>query len=77
MSNAVYFVGVDVGSSSVRAALVDNRGHVHKTSVREILTWKPKYNFYEQSSENIWNRSLEVIKVSTHNVYQTNIISYL
>lgn len=62
MSNAVYFVGVDVGSSSVRAALVDNRGHVHKTSVREILTWKPKYNFYEQSSENIWNRSLEVIK---------------
>ncbi|XP_041977765.1 FGGY carbohydrate kinase domain-containing protein [Aricia agestis] len=57
-----YFIGVDVGSGSVRAALVDQTGHVVKSSVQELLTWKPKLNFYEQSSNNIWECCISVIK---------------
>lgn len=60
----IYFIGVDVGSGSVRAALVDEKGHVRSTSVKESLLWKPKVDFYEQSSNDIWNSCEYVIKVS-------------
>lgn len=58
----VYFIGVDVGSGSVRAALVDLEGHVLKTSVKELQTWKPRVDYYEQSSNNIWDCCVYVIK---------------
>lgn len=62
MEKDVYFIGVDVGSGSVRAALVNQKGHVCSTSVKEIQTWKPKVDFYEQSSNDIWNCCEYVIK---------------
>ncbi|KAL4711961.1 hypothetical protein ACJJTC_011268 [Scirpophaga incertulas] len=62
MCKDVFFIGVDVGSTSVRAALVDVNGHVLKTSVKELQTWKPKVDYYEQSSKNIWENCLIVIK---------------
>ncbi|KAG6448297.1 FGGY carbohydrate kinase domain-containing protein isoform X2 [Manduca sexta] len=68
MNGDVYFVGVDVGSGSVRAALVDRKGHVIRTSVQEIKTWKPKVDYYEQSSNNIWTCCLTVIKDVLTNV---------
>lgn len=63
MTDQPYFIGVDVGSGSVRAALVDQEGHVIKSSLKEIQIWKPKTNFYEQSSNNIWKCCQDVIKV--------------
>lgn len=63
MANEVYFVGVDVGSGSVRAALVDRTGHVARTSVKELQTWKPRVDFYEQSSNDVWDCCVYVIKV--------------
>ncbi|CAG4988412.1 unnamed protein product [Parnassius apollo] len=62
MCNEIYFIGVDVGSGSVRAALVDQNGHVMQTSVKELHTWKPAVDFYEQSSNNIWNSCEFVIR---------------
>lgn len=63
MATDVYFVGVDVGSGSVRAALVDQTGHVLRSSVKELQTWKPKVDFYEQSSNDVWDCCVYVIKV--------------
>ncbi|GBP14488.1 FGGY carbohydrate kinase domain-containing protein [Eumeta japonica] len=62
-TQTVYFVGVDVGSGSVRAALVNEQGHVLKSAVKEIQTWNPKADYYEQSSDNIWNCCVDVIKI--------------
>lgn len=64
MSKEIHFIGVDVGSGSVRAALVDDKGHVLNSCVKEIQTWKPKVDYYEQSSNNIWECCVFVIKVS-------------
>lgn len=66
MTEEVYFIGVDVGSGSVRAALVDNKGHVLKASVKEIQTWRPQTDYYEQSSKDIWECCVTVIKVSRY-----------
>lgn len=60
----IYFIGVDVGSGSVRAALVDEIGHIIKTSVKNLQTWKPKPDFYEQSSNDVWDCCAHVIKVN-------------
>ncbi|XP_064477013.1 FGGY carbohydrate kinase domain-containing protein-like isoform X2 [Ornithodoros turicata] len=56
------FIGVDVGTQSVRAALVNEKGVVLKTAVRDIDTYNPQPQFYEQSSEQIWNACCKVVK---------------
>ncbi|XP_023934603.2 FGGY carbohydrate kinase domain-containing protein [Bicyclus anynana] len=71
--NNTYFIGVDVGSGSARAALVDCNGHVIKSSVKELQTWKPKIDYYEQSSDDVWNCCEYVIKNVIQNVSPAHI----
>lgn len=49
-----YFVGVDVGTGSVRAGLFDRAGKLLAHHTEAILIWKPQPDFVEQSSDNIW-----------------------
>lgn len=57
------FIGVDVGSGSARAALVDKTGKILKIAVHPIKTFNPQVNFYEQSSDDIWLAVCLVVKV--------------
>lgn len=59
----IYFIGVDVGTSSARAALVRCDGKVLKTHVKSTQTWNPKPDHYEQSSDDIWSVVCECVKV--------------
>ncbi|KAG1047176.1 hypothetical protein G6F46_009824 [Rhizopus delemar] len=54
MSKDDYFIGVDVGTGSVRAAVIDSQGKLLCIDIQPIITYNPKHDFYEQSSENIW-----------------------
>lgn len=63
----MYFIGVDVGTGSVRAALVDNAGRILKKSTNVIQTWNPEENFYQQSSEDIWRSCCKVVRVRNEN----------
>ena len=58
------FVGVDVGSTSVRAGLITSDGYVVKKQSRELRIWKPGQDFYEQSSKDIWTNLCAAVKVS-------------
>lgn len=60
----IYFVGVDVGTGSARAALVNAHGRVQQMHVKAIQTWNPLADHYEQSSEDIWNAVCECVRVS-------------
>ncbi|XP_001601900.1 FGGY carbohydrate kinase domain-containing protein [Nasonia vitripennis] len=57
-----YFVGVDVGTGSVRAALVTSQGKIVATAVKPTKTFNPKAKFYEQSSDDIWSSVCQVVK---------------
>lgn len=57
-----YFIGVDVGTGSVRAALVNINGKILSVKIKQIKTWNPKPDFYQQSSEDIWESCCEVIR---------------
>lgn len=58
-----YYVGIDVGSASVRAALVDEFGTVVMHAEQPIQIWEPQPDHYEQSSADIWAACCAVTKV--------------
>ncbi|XP_055978249.1 FGGY carbohydrate kinase domain-containing protein isoform X2 [Sorex fumeus] len=57
-----YYVGVDVGTGSVRAALVDQNGILLAFADQPIQKWEPQFNHHEQSSEDIWAACCVVTK---------------
>lgn len=63
MSLEALFIGVDVGTSSVRSALVTDKGKILKTAVENIQIWNPRPDFYEQSSADIWRACIRCIQV--------------
>jgi FGGY-family pentulose kinase len=60
--NQQFFVGVDVGTGSVRAGVFDGIGKMYGAAVRPLQIWKPAADFVEQSSEDIWNRCVESVR---------------
>lgn len=68
-----FFVGVDVGTGSARAALLSTDGKVLRSHVKPTQTWNPLPDHYEQSSDAIWAAVCECVKVSeiyTKNAYR-------
>ena len=50
-----YYIGVDVGTGSVRAGLVTRHGHVEHVCVTDISRVSPEPGQYVQSSGEIWS----------------------
>ena len=60
------FIGVDVGTSSVRAGLYDSSGQKLGHSERSIKIWTSQdlpYGLYEQSTTDIWSAVCHTVKV--------------
>ncbi|ODM95892.1 FGGY carbohydrate kinase domain-containing protein [Orchesella cincta] len=58
-----YVIGVDCGSGSVRAGLFDvASGELLNTAVKDILINNPEPDYYEQSSDDIWNAVIITVK---------------
>ncbi|XP_070602122.1 FGGY carbohydrate kinase domain-containing protein isoform X2 [Erythrolamprus reginae] len=68
-----YYVGIDVGTSSVRAALVDQSGTVVAYADHPIQIWAPQPDYYEQSSDNIWAACCIVTKKITQGINMSQI----
>ena len=60
----VYYIGIDVGTGSVRAALVNQSGALIASSIHEIKTWRDPHDhrIFEQSTKDIWNAVATTIK---------------
>ncbi|KAI8986525.1 hypothetical protein BDB01DRAFT_785919 [Pilobolus umbonatus] len=55
MSSSCYFLGIDVGTGSVRAAIIDEHGQLVTLSMEPIETYHPHSDIFEQSATNIWS----------------------
>ena len=71
----IYYIGVDVGTTSVRAALVEcskSSVKVSHTSVHPIQIWNDSPDHFEQSTADIWSAVIStvraVVKESSVNV---------
>ncbi|XP_025992218.1 FGGY carbohydrate kinase domain-containing protein [Solenopsis invicta] len=68
-----FFVGVDVGTGSVRAALVTSSGKIKKVATCPLEIFHPAPNFYEQSSDNIWSAVCHVVKSVVADISAENV----
>nr|XP_015211262.1 PREDICTED: FGGY carbohydrate kinase domain-containing protein isoform X1 [Lepisosteus oculatus]XP_015211263.1 PREDICTED: FGGY carbohydrate kinase domain-containing protein isoform X1 [Lepisosteus oculatus] len=68
-----YYIGVDVGTASVRAALVSKEGLVKTTAKEPIHIWEPQTDHYVQSSTDIWAKCCSTIRRVTEGVQKTQI----
>lgn len=50
-----HYLGIDVGTGSVRAAIFDAEGRRAGMGVAPIQTFRPEEDFVEQSSDDIWS----------------------
>jgi FGGY-family pentulose kinase len=57
-----YVLGIDVGTGSARAGLFDLTGTLLASAVEPIQMWRPKPDFVEQSSDDIWQAIATTIR---------------
>ncbi len=57
-----YYIGIDVGSGSVRAGLFSSKGKMLIQASFPIDIYKPKTDYVEQSSDNIWTQTCKAVK---------------
>jgi len=55
------YLGVDVGTGSVRAGLFDGAGELTSMAAHDIRIWRPDVDFVEQSSDDIWSACCEAV----------------
>ena len=58
------FVGVDVGSGSVRAGVFDRAGRQLAFAVRPIQQFNPRADVFEQSSADIWRQIAAAVRAA-------------
>ncbi len=56
-----YYIGVDVGSGSVRAGLFSATGRKLTMAGLPVKQFRPQSNFVEQSSSDIWHQTCSVV----------------
>jgi FGGY-family pentulose kinase len=59
-----FYLGVDVGTGSVRAGIFDAKGRRLGVGVRAIEIWRPAEDFVEQSSSDIWKATGRAIRAA-------------
>src|SRR6266404_2531469 len=58
------FIGVDVGTSSARAGVFDERGALLATARHPITVWHEAGNVVEQSSSEIWSACSAAVRAA-------------
>lgn len=59
-----YFVGVDVGTGSARACLIDAHGEILAVTTQAITKWEPRPDYFNQSSTEIWDAVCSCVKLA-------------
>lgn len=64
------YIGIDVGTGSVRACIIDGKGDIVGLASENIGLWQPQQGFYEQSTTDIWRCICVAVQraISQHNL---------
>ncbi|QKX54932.1 uncharacterized protein TRUGW13939_02022 [Talaromyces rugulosus] len=65
-----YYIGIDVGTGSARACIIDDKGDIVGLASENIGLWQPEQGYYEQSTTDIWRCICISVQraISQHNV---------
>ena len=59
-----YYIGVDIGTGSARACLVDANGRIAASDTQDTKTWRDEndHRIFEQSTTDIWSKICIAVK---------------
>ena len=57
-----HYIGIDVGTGSVRACIVDEHGEIVGLASENIGLWQPEHGFYKQSTTDIWRSVCNAVR---------------
>lgn len=65
-----HFIGIDVGTGSARACIMNGKGDIVGLASHNIGLWQPETGYYEQSTTDIWRCICDSVKdaMSTHSI---------
>ncbi|KAJ5143069.1 uncharacterized protein N7515_001856 [Penicillium bovifimosum] len=65
-----HYIGIDVGTGSARACIIDAKGDIVGLASENIGLWQPEHGYYEQSTSDIWHCICVVVQraISQHNI---------
>ncbi|OQD68523.1 hypothetical protein PENDEC_c034G01790 [Penicillium decumbens] len=65
-----HFIGIDVGTGSARACIIDAKGDIVGLASENIGLWQPEHGYYEQSTSDIWRCICAAVQraISQHNI---------
>ncbi|KAL4994811.1 FGGY family of carbohydrate kinase [Aspergillus recurvatus] len=67
---ADHFIGIDVGTGSARACIIDAKGDIVGLASETIGLWQPQTGYYEQSTGDIWRCICVAVQraINQHNI---------
>ncbi|KAF7116568.1 hypothetical protein CNMCM5793_005049 [Aspergillus hiratsukae] len=70
-----HYIGIDVGTGSARACIIDGKGNIVGLASENIGLWQPQQGYYEQSTTDIWRCICLSVQraISQHNIDPTTI----
>lgn len=57
----MYYIGIDIGTSSVKTILIDNKGNTEKSVSREYPIYYPNHLWAEQNPEDWWKETKQAL----------------
>ncbi|RDL38286.1 Actin-like ATPase [Venustampulla echinocandica] len=65
-----HYIGIDVGTGSARACIIDSTGDIKALATENIGLWQPETGYYEQSTTDIWRCICMCVQraLSQHNI---------
>ncbi|KAM3563369.1 hypothetical protein MY1884_001282 [Beauveria asiatica] len=57
-----HYIGIDVGTGSARACVIDESGDIKALAAQDIKLWQPQTGYYEQSTTDIWQCICECVR---------------
>ncbi|KAF2843165.1 Pentulose kinase [Patellaria atrata CBS 101060] len=73
--NVEHYIGIDVGTGSARACIMNNLGDIVGLASENIGLWQPQTGYYEQSTTDIWRCICQSVQRATaqHNIDSSTI----
>jgi len=70
-----HYIGIDVGTGSARACVIDASGDIKALATENIGLWQPETGYYEQSTTDIWRCICMCVHraLSQHNIDPTTV----
>ncbi|KPI42213.1 uncharacterized protein AB675_9545 [Cyphellophora attinorum] len=73
--NQTHYIGIDVGTGSARACIINESGDIVGLASENIGLWQPQTGWYEQSTTDIWRCICDSVKraVTQNNIDVTTV----